>query len=169
MAKAMMENIRSGVCNLKFRSHAQKYFLKVQKNGMSEHVSPPRPKRKAAHPYPHKASKIGNTQLSSWTQNSTPHAGMSHISKDRGAILGEPDCSGSNKSSSRTLCAGLDNELGNTSMPIRVTPDFAQVYNFLGSVLDPNTSGRSQSLKNADPINVETAFVSADGHYLKWS
>ncbi|WVZ06855.1 hypothetical protein V8G54_020201 [Vigna mungo] len=39
------------------RSHAQKYFLKVQKNGTSEHVPPPRPKRKAAHPYPQKASK----------------------------------------------------------------------------------------------------------------
>ncbi|XP_047956308.1 protein REVEILLE 6-like isoform X3 [Salvia hispanica] len=39
------------------RSHAQKYFLKVQKNGTSEHVPPPRPKRKAAHPYPQKATK----------------------------------------------------------------------------------------------------------------
>lgn len=41
------------------RSHAQKYFLKVQKNGTSEHVPPPRPKRKAAHPYPQKAPKTG--------------------------------------------------------------------------------------------------------------
>ncbi|KAL5212147.1 hypothetical protein ABZP36_022994, partial [Zizania latifolia] len=37
--------------------HALKYFLKVQKNGTGEHLPPPRPKRKAAHPYPHKASK----------------------------------------------------------------------------------------------------------------
>ncbi|MQL74634.1 hypothetical protein Taro_007016 [Colocasia esculenta] len=43
----------------RIRSHAQKYFLKVQKNGTSEHVPPPRPKRKAAHPYPQKASKNG--------------------------------------------------------------------------------------------------------------
>lgn len=41
------------------RSHAQKYFLKVQKNGTLAHVPPPRPKRKAAHPYPQKASKNG--------------------------------------------------------------------------------------------------------------
>ncbi|KAG4393837.1 hypothetical protein GLYMA_03G177300v4 [Glycine max] len=40
-----------------FRSHAQKYFLKVQKNGAVAHVPPPRPKRKASHPYPQKASK----------------------------------------------------------------------------------------------------------------
>lgn len=46
---------------LQIRSHAQKYFLKVQKNGTSEHVPPPRPKRKAAHPYPQKASKNGRS------------------------------------------------------------------------------------------------------------
>nr|GMC68464.1 protein REVEILLE 6 isoform X2 [Ipomoea batatas] len=44
---------------LQIRSHAQKYFLKVQKSGTNEHLPPPRPKRKAAHPYPQKAPKSG--------------------------------------------------------------------------------------------------------------
>lgn len=37
-----------------------------------------------------------------------------------------------------------------------VMPDFAQVYGFIGSVFDPNSTGHLQRLKQMDQINLET-------------
>lgn len=60
---------------MQIRSHAQKYFLKVQKSGSNERVPPPRPKRKAAHPYPQKASKIVHATSQGTSKNSEQHKG----------------------------------------------------------------------------------------------
>ncbi|KAF9618018.1 hypothetical protein IFM89_039415 [Coptis chinensis] len=40
-------------------SHAQKHFKKIKKDGTNEYIPPPRPKKKAAHPYPRKAIQNG--------------------------------------------------------------------------------------------------------------
>lgn len=40
-----------------------------------------------------------------------------------------------------------------------VLPDFAQVYNFIGSVFDPEASDHLRRLKTMDPIDVETVLL----------
>lgn len=174
---------------IQIRSHAQKYFLKVQKNGTSEHLPPPRPKRKAAHPYPQKASKnvpvlsqvsggslqsssaliepgyimkrdssamlktpIIKAAASSWSNNS--------LQKSTNLLHGHKvnNCC-SNNESPRGQLVGESNGQGNNIHPLRILPDFGQVYSFIGSVFDPNVTGHLQKLKRMDPIDVETVLL----------
>ncbi|XVF33264.1 hypothetical protein REPUB_Repub17cG0154000 [Reevesia pubescens] len=126
---------------IQIRSHAQKYFSKVQKNGTSEHVPPPRPKRKAAHPYPQKAPKNDDAELA-------------------GPAIAHNSCySSSNESTHSTWSFGETIDRGDHGKPYRVMPDFAQVYSFIGSVFDPTASGHLQKLKQMDPINLETVLL----------
>ncbi|XP_061350309.1 protein REVEILLE 6-like [Gastrolobium bilobum] len=173
---------------IQIRSHAQKYFLKVQKSGASEHLPPPRPKRKAAHPYPQKASKnapvlsqvsgsfqsssalhepgyivkhdsspmlktpIMNTVVSSWSNNTMQTTNLLHVPKVKNS------CS-SKESTPRVPPVGESNGQGNNSKPLRVLPDFNQVYSFIGSVFDPNATEHLQKLKKMDRIDVETVLL----------
>ncbi|XVF53533.1 hypothetical protein PTKIN_Ptkin05aG0106800 [Pterospermum kingtungense] len=176
---------------IQIRSHAQKYFLKVQKNGTSEHLPPPRPKRKAAHPYPQKASKTAhaNPQVSGSFQSSAALIDTGCVLiPDPSSILMNPITSAAassrtnntqtisfseakkgprmaNNSSSRTVCTpktqqiGEMNDQGNHGHALRVLPDFAQVYSFIGSIFDPNATSHLQKLKTMDPLDVETVLL----------
>ncbi|KAK9291803.1 hypothetical protein L1049_019753 [Liquidambar formosana] len=184
---------------IQIRSHAQKYFLKVQKNGTNEHLPPPRPKRKAAHPYPHKASKnapvlpqmtgsfqsssaliepgcvlrpnsssilrnpITSAAASSWTNNSAQTGSLPHVTKGDMRSAGGPkvvnNCCSSTESTPRTRPTVETTDQGNNGHSMRVLPDFAQVYSFIGSVFDPNAKGHLHKLKKMDPIDVETVLL----------
>ncbi|XP_065859746.1 protein REVEILLE 3 isoform X2 [Euphorbia lathyris] len=185
---------------IQIRSHAQKYFLKVQKNGTSEHVPPPRPKRKAAHPYPQKAPKntplvpqvtapfqapsasldpaqvyrsdsssvIGNPltggTLTSWSYNSMAPVTVSQATKEDVGLavskVGNNCCySSSNESTPKTRQTCEITDLDEQGKPMRVMPDFAQVYSFIGSVFDPHSGDHLQRLKQMDPINLETVLL----------
>ncbi|XP_054786769.1 protein REVEILLE 6 isoform X2 [Prosopis cineraria] len=165
---------------IQIRSHAQKYFLKVQKSGANEHLPPPRPKRKAAHPYPQKASKNGsfqssspmvepaymikpdpsamiktpvtNAAVSSWSNNTLQTTNLLHGPRMNNS------CS-SSESTQRARPIGVSTGQGNNSHSLRVLPDFAQVYKFIGSVFDPKAAGHLQKLKKMDPIDVETVLL----------
>ncbi|KAL5651280.1 hypothetical protein ACJX0J_036738, partial [Zea mays] len=168
---------------IQIRSHAQKYFLKVQKNGTGEHLPPPRPKRKAAHPYPHKSSKkalqvvlpqqvshimeqgcgtpmdVATVATDSSVNNAFP---VQHFSPRH---TQDATCSGAtyNNSSSIGSQSGTWPTSENTEQDIRhsilTMPDFARVYNFLGSIFDPETNGHLQKLKEMDPIDAETVLL----------
>ncbi|GER46680.1 homeodomain-like superfamily protein [Striga asiatica] len=171
---------------IQIRSHAQKYFLKAQKSGTNEHLPPPRPKRKAAHPYPQKASKSVPvvTQDLSQFQASTAVPGAELLTiPDHSAQLKNPDAASidsvpawidkpvystfSHVAGGDARCAAqsLPNiypSSGNESMTRSrptVLPDFAQVYSFIGSVFDPNETSHLQKLKLMDPIDIETVLL----------
>ncbi|XP_014503116.1 protein REVEILLE 6 [Vigna radiata var. radiata] len=176
---------------IQIRSHAQKYFLKVQKSGASEHLPPPRPKRKAAHPYPQKASRNApvlpqvsgsfqssssllepgyilkndspamlkipmNTVVSSWSNNTLQTVNLSPVTK-----VNNPCSSGESTPKVRPAVEshGQGPHQGNKIHPLRVLPDFTQVYGFIGSVFDPNATEHLQKLKKMDRIDVETVLL----------
>ncbi|CDY10419.1 BnaCnng03200D [Brassica napus] len=175
---------------IQIRSHAQKYFLKVEKNGTLAHVPPPRPKRKAAHPYPQKASK--NAQMSLHVSMSFPTQinnvpGYTSWDDDTSALLNiavsevilpkdelTTLCGGEGKHShlhsffffawpsSCSTCSSRtvsDSKTANQAPSMHGLPDFAEVYNFIGSVFDPDSKGRMKKLKEMDPINFETVLL----------
>lgn len=167
---------------IQIRSHAQKYFLKVQKNGTNEHLPPPRPKRKANHPYPQKASKsVALTTSNALLEHeylytvdpqaviSTPNHGLIRrdvitpnlvIKEELG--VAENCCSSSTSSIRDKLRTRIVTETSDQrccEQTQREMPNFAEVYGFIGSVFDPQTTGHVQRLKQMDPINLETVLL----------
>ncbi|CAL0333287.1 unnamed protein product [Lupinus luteus] len=174
---------------IQIRSHAQKYFLKVQKSGTNEHLPPPRPKRKAAHPYPQKASKNAAPVLplvSAPFESPPALLEPGYILKhDSSAMFKTPikntvvpswsnttlqatnlshvpkvnNSCSSSESTLRVRPVGEFNGQGNDSHSLRVLPDFTHVYSFIGSVFDPNVTGHLQKLNKMHRIDVETVLL----------
>ncbi|GAA0158393.1 chromatin/chromatin-binding, or -regulatory protein [Lithospermum erythrorhizon] len=171
---------------IQIRSHAQKYFLKVQKNGTIAHVPPPRPKRKAAHPYPQKAPKNASAPYSSsinplvtgyaqWDDTATLlngssrglmlsqdeynlHAVEADVRSKREPMVSDSSLSGTDNSIRTLLSSKLPNQQTQNSI-LHGIPDFSEVYSFIGSVFDPDSNGHVQKLKEMDPINFETVLL----------
>ncbi|KAK8264679.1 hypothetical protein V6Z11_D12G125100 [Gossypium hirsutum] len=151
---------------IQIHSHAQNYFLKVQK---------------AAHGYPQKAPKnaivvsqvagpsqsssallnsgymyrqdsssmlrnpIATSALSSWNYNSMPPVSSGNIITYESCMFSDD--------------AALAGPFIVHNSCYSTMPDFAEVYSFIDSVFDPSGSGHLQKLKQLDPINFETALL----------
>ncbi|XP_022983565.1 protein REVEILLE 8 isoform X1 [Cucurbita maxima] len=171
---------------LQIRSHAQKYFLKVQKNGTIAHVPPPRPKRKASHPYPQKASKnvLVPMQASMAYPSSVNTLALGYCPWEDASIMINPssckvthpqdEFTNLHRSETENASEGTpminSNSLNVIGSPdtgkqgkqapmLHGLPDFAEVYGFIGSVFDPESKEHVNKLKEMDPINFETVLL----------
>ncbi|KAK6121870.1 hypothetical protein DH2020_044385 [Rehmannia glutinosa] len=169
---------------IQIRSHAQKYFLKAQKGGTNEHLPPPRPKRKAAHPYPQKASKnvVSQGMLSFQASPATSDPGFLRR-RDTSSIIRHTETTASlpgwtdNSVHITSFSHSTRGDVKSAEQPppniyscnskesiprttrSTVLPDFAEVYSFIGSVFDPDVTGHLQKLKKMDPIDIETVLL----------
>ncbi|KAJ4979748.1 hypothetical protein NE237_010528 [Protea cynaroides] len=125
---------------IQIRSHAQKYFLKAQKSGIVAHVPPPRPKCKAARPYPRKASKNADNGSKGVTRT-----GNSSFNGIGSSSRSWPSCDIPRQEKQGSVHHG--------------TPNFPEIYRFVGSVFDPDSKNHVQKLKEMDPINIETVLL----------
>ncbi|KAJ3672655.1 hypothetical protein LUZ60_007376 [Juncus effusus] len=145
---------------IQIRSHAQKYWKKVEKTGgTNEHLPPPRPKRKAAHPYPQKAPKFAQKEASDVSVTKLDNSLIKpvNLTAQTQGLLSKPIVSSNVSSSTDSISQSAENYKNAPSM--RVMPDFGQVYNFLGSIFDPDTTDHLQTLKKMDPIDVQTVVL----------
>lgn len=98
---------------------------------------------------------VTNVTVSVPADNIVPTSGDTRSS---GGVLAN-HCSSSTESTPRTWPTGGKPDQGNHSSSLRVLPDFAQVYGFIGCIFDPCTTNHLQKLKNLDPIDVETVLL----------
>nr|CAB3468707.1 unnamed protein product [Digitaria exilis] len=158
---------------IQIRSHAQKYFLKVQKNVMTIlYLSPAVSQAVLSQQHPPQreqgsvmsmdtSTAVGNASANaavpSWGSSLVQPFSASHV---QGAVaVAANNCSSSIESPSGTWPTSEAVDQENVVPLVRAMPDFARVYSFLGSIFDPDTSGHLQRLKAMDPIDMETVCL----------
>jgi len=165
---------------IQIRSHAQKYFLKIQKNNTGERIPPPRPKRKSTQPYPQKqkhdsvnipwVTTSENMSVNPYLSNP---AAFSHWMASNGLLPGviSPNFNPSHAVESQrqqqeqlqqaqhylqqAMTAAQQNLRGVQQDP-QQGPNFAKIYSFLGSLFDPSVTNHAETLSEMSPIDRET-------------
>jgi SHAQKYF class myb-like DNA-binding protein len=165
---------------IQIRSHAQKYFLKVQKNNTGERIPPPRPKRKAVQPYPqnpksetinvpwmggHQDSVAVNPFLnnpSAFAQWMATHGLVPGIHPGTGAQLSPSQSAELHRQQQEQLQQAqqyLQHAMQNAQQSNRGSsqgPNFSKIYSFLGSLFDPSESRFTDAVNEMSTIDRET-------------
>jgi len=144
---------------IQIRSHAQKYFLKVQKSGTGERIPPPRPKRKSAQPYPTQKSKdpssspwVGpNDSVSVAPVANNPNA-FAHYVTANGLLQGPIPTSSQaiemQRQQQEQMVQAQQLLQRGFHQPAKpdtpAQPNFSKIFSFLGNLFDPS-SNQSQS------------------------
>lgn len=123
------------------------------KNKTGEHVPPPRPKRKSANPYPHKApDSLPSTTKSNLQTDIDAKSTAQKPTQEQptlpssGAVDGRP-------AGPSFQPEELGNQSGNADCRL---PNFAEVYRALGELFDPSSSGSEETLYRLAPMEKET-------------
>jgi len=165
---------------IQIRSHAQKYFLKVQKNNTGERIPPPRPKRKSSQPYPQKqkhdavtipwVTSPENMAVNPYLSNP---AAFSHWMASNGLLPGviSPNFNSSHVVETQRhqqeqlqqaqhylqqAMTAAQHNLRTIQQDPQQGPNFGKIYSFLGSLFDPAATNHAETLGEMSPIDRET-------------
>jgi SHAQKYF class myb-like DNA-binding protein len=158
---------------IQIRSHAQKYFLKVQKTNSGERIPPPRPKRKSVQPYPQKPKQAAEPITIPWVTTSDSvavnpflnnPAAFAHWMASNGLMSpqradGNNDIQRQQQDQLRQAQHYLQQAMSAAQQTQRGAsqgPNFSKIYSFLGSLFDPTTSNYIEALNDMSPIDRET-------------
>eukprot|EP00470_Lotharella_oceanica_P004879 CAMPEP_0170167716 /NCGR_PEP_ID=MMETSP0040_2-20121228/1043_1 /TAXON_ID=641309 /ORGANISM="Lotharella oceanica, Strain CCMP622" /LENGTH=389 /DNA_ID=CAMNT_0010405827 /DNA_START=112 /DNA_END=1281 /DNA_ORIENTATION=+ len=170
---------------IQIRSHAQKYFLKMQKLGKLDCIPPPRPKRRSKTPYPKNreakkreaAAAQGREQKEAYSrsqssgassmngglvpQTVTPSVQWQMVEQQQSQELQHKQLSQAQLelheaiSDAVTKADQPNGSKGGSEYP----PRFSKVYSFLGSLFDPSTTGHLDELEKMSQVDREIIQV----------
>mmetsp|Transcript_18541 Transcript_18541/g.25697 ORF Transcript_18541/g.25697 Transcript_18541/m.25697 type:complete len:222 (-) Transcript_18541:398-1063(-) len=143
------------------RSHAQKYFLKVEKHGTGESIPPARPKRKSAKHLRMENTGSSTCLVSDGSDQSMQQGSFAMTNTD---LL---DCS---YPSFEYLTARTPSSSSTYSPLKKEVPEFSTIFRFLSSIADPYSIAtfdhRMMELQYFDPVDL-SATKQLMGHLLK--
>lgn len=159
---------------IQIRSHAQKYFLKVQKTNSGERIPPPRPKRKSVQPYPQKPKQesitipwvttpdtvavnpfINNrSAFAHWMANNglMPSSSLSAAQMNEQQMQQQEQLQQAQHFLQQAMSAAQQIQRGSS----QGRPNFPKIYSFLGSLFVQPSSSCVEALNEMTPIDRET-------------